>query len=91
MVIVKNGGSFNRTKHMINNKHLFIKQHIELKSISLEYCPSARMAADILSKPLEGYQLRKVLNLIWLVTLLELIFSILGQYKILFYSFILVS
>ncbi len=49
------------------NKDAFIKQHIDLKNIALEYCPSSQLAADMLSKPIEGYQLRKVLNLIWLV------------------------
>jgi hypothetical protein len=64
--MVMSGGNFNRTKHMVN-KYAFIKQHIDAGDIILEYCPTSVMLADMLTKPLEGYLLKKMLKLIWLV------------------------
>jgi hypothetical protein len=66
MALVLSGGSFNRSKHIIN-KYAFVKQHLDLGDIILEYCPTEIMLADMLTKPLEGYILKKMIKLIWLV------------------------
>jgi hypothetical protein len=66
MALVMSGGSFNRSKHIIN-KYAFVKQHLDLGDIKLEYCPTESMLADMLTKPLEGYLLKKMAKLIWLV------------------------
>jgi hypothetical protein len=61
--IVLNGGTFARTKHMIT-KYGFIKQHIDMGNISLEHCRTHIMAADMVTKPLGGTELRKLSELI---------------------------
>jgi hypothetical protein len=66
MAIAMNGGNFNRTKHMVN-KYAFIKQHLDMGDIVLDYCPTHFMLADMLTKPLESYVLKKLNKLIWLV------------------------
>jgi hypothetical protein len=64
--IVLNGGTFARTKHMIT-KHGFIKQNVELGNIELEHCRTQIMAADMVTKPLGGTELKKLSELICIV------------------------
>jgi hypothetical protein len=56
--IVMNGGSFNRSKHMIA-KYGFVKQHVDRGDIQLIHCRTQAMAADMLTKPLTGSELKK--------------------------------
>jgi hypothetical protein len=49
--IVMNGGSFNRSKHMIA-KYGFVKQYVDLGKIQLAHCRTQVMVADMLTKPL---------------------------------------
>lgn len=46
-----------RTKH-IAVRYFFIKDRIEQGDIALEYLPTAKMIADLLTKPLQGEQFR---------------------------------
>jgi hypothetical protein len=64
--IVLNGGTFARTKHMIT-KYGYIKQHVDLGNISLEHCRTQVMAADMVTKPLAGTDLKKLSQLICIV------------------------
>ena len=49
------GGAWARTRHF-GIRYEFVKSHIESHTISLEYCPTTDMVADILTKPLERTQ-----------------------------------
>jgi hypothetical protein len=35
-------------------RYFFVKQYIDDGSITIEHCPTDRMIADILTKPLQG-------------------------------------
>jgi hypothetical protein len=61
-----NGGSFNRSKHMIT-KYAFVKQHVDLGHIELVHCRTQVMAADMLTKPLNGSDLKKLSELVSIV------------------------
>jgi hypothetical protein len=64
--IVMNGGSFNRSKHMIA-KYAFVKQHVDSGEIELTHCRTNLMAADMLTKPLGGTDLKRLSDLIFIV------------------------
>jgi hypothetical protein len=52
--LMKNGRSNSiRTGH-IKLRYFFVKQYIDDGSITIEHCPTDRMIADILTKPLQG-------------------------------------
>ena len=52
--MAKNGRSCSdRTKH-IKLRYFFIKQYIDSGEFSIIHCPTERMTADILTKPLQG-------------------------------------
>ena len=61
--IIDNGGSFNRSKHMIARQG-FVKQHVDSGDIIFVHCPGEMMPADMLTKPLEGTRLKKLSQLI---------------------------
>ena len=42
-----------RTKH-VDLKYHFVRDHVEKKTIVLEYCPTENMTADILTKNLQA-------------------------------------
>lgn len=49
--LTKNAGSHSRTKH-IDVRHFFIRDEVERGAITFEYVPTAKMAADVLTKAL---------------------------------------
>jgi hypothetical protein len=61
--IVNNGGSFNRSKHMVA-RHGFVKQHMDLGDVILQHCPGEVMPADMLTKPLDGTRLKKLSEIV---------------------------
>jgi hypothetical protein len=61
--IIHNGGSFNRSKHMVA-RHGFVKQHMELGDVIFQHCPGDVMPADMLTKPLDGTRLKKLSELV---------------------------
>jgi len=67
--IISNGGSFNRSKHMIA-RHGFVKQHVDSGDITFKHCPGDVMPADMLTKPLDGTRLKKLSQLINLIDVL---------------------
>ena len=64
--IAMNGGSFNRSKHMIA-KYGFVKQYVDMGKIQLVHWRTQVMVADMLTKPLRGSDLKKLSNLICVV------------------------
>jgi ABC-type nitrate/sulfonate/bicarbonate transport system substrate-binding protein len=64
--IAEYGGNFSNSKHIIN-RQLFIAQHLHEKDISLVYCPTETMPADMLTKPLPSPTLKKLAKIISLV------------------------
>jgi hypothetical protein len=64
--IVMNGGSFNRSKHMIS-KYAFVKQYVDSGEIQLVHCRTNLMVADMLTKPLSGTELKKLMELVDIV------------------------
>ncbi len=55
----KNGriSSSKRTKH-IKAKYFLIKDYYNVEEVDLCYCPTGRMWADVLAKPLQGQMFR---------------------------------
>jgi len=51
MVLARNPQFHARTKH-IDIQYHFIREHIEKQGITLSYCPTGEMTADIFTKPL---------------------------------------
>jgi hypothetical protein len=64
--IINNGGSFNRSKHMIA-KYGFVKQHVETGDVIFKHCSGDVMPADMLTKPMDGTRLRKLSEIVNLV------------------------
>ncbi len=60
MLLEKNGrqSSGKRTRH-INIRYFFVRDRIRAKEVQVEYCPTADMVADVLTKPLQGAAFRK--------------------------------
>ena len=60
MKIILNGrrSSGQKTKHM-DNRYFWIKDRIGSENIKVEYCPTEKMVADFLTKPLQGNLFRK--------------------------------
>jgi hypothetical protein len=55
-ILLENNGkmsSSKRTKH-VNIRYYFIKDRINKKELSVEYCPTGEMTADFFTKPLQG-------------------------------------
>jgi len=52
--LMKNGRSNSARTGHIKLRYFFVKQYIDDGSIVLEHCPTDRMVADILTKPLQG-------------------------------------
>jgi hypothetical protein len=49
--------SSKRTRH-INIRYFFVKDRIDNKELSVEYCPTEHMLADYFTKPLQGSQFK---------------------------------
>jgi hypothetical protein len=50
IIMATNGGTFKRTKHMLN-KHAYVRERIQNGDILLKYKPTEFMVADLLTKP----------------------------------------
>ena len=59
IALERNGrmSSSKRTKH-IAAKYFFIKDHVDRGAVSMKYCPTEEMWADVLTKPLQGSKFR---------------------------------
>jgi hypothetical protein len=54
----KNSTNKSRTKH-IDIRHHFIREHVDQGRITIQYCPTAAMIADMLTKPLPNVAFRR--------------------------------
>ena len=52
ITIISNGNDKGRTKHMDIHYH-YVQELVERKQLSVNYCPSPQMIADMLTKPLD--------------------------------------
>ena len=61
MLLARNGqqSSGKATRH-IDVRYYFVKDQIDKKLMRLEYCPTDLMVADMLTKPLQGTQFRRL-------------------------------
>ena len=64
MALANNGRSTSdRTRH-INIRYFFIKQYLDNNTMTMEHCPATDMIADILTKPLQGYEFERLRDLL---------------------------
>lgn len=68
IAIAENPVSHNRTKH-IDIKYHYTRQAVQNGDIQLEYCPSADMLADVLTKPVYTDTFKRLRNKLGLATL----------------------
>ena len=61
ILIEQNGKALSdkRTRH-INIQYFFIMYQVNMKEISIEWCPTKNMVADLMTKPLQGSHFRKL-------------------------------
>ena len=52
ITIISNGNDKGRTKHM-DIRYQYVRELVQQKHLSITYCPSSQMTADILTKPLD--------------------------------------
>ena len=52
ITIISNGNDKGRTKHMDIRYH-YVRELVQRKQLSVTYCPSSQMTADMLTKPLD--------------------------------------
>lgn len=64
-IALGNNGRSNsdRTRH-INIRYFFIKQYLDNGTMTMQHCPASDMIADILTKPLQGYEFDRLRNLL---------------------------
>ena len=55
IAMTKNPIGHKRTKH-IDIKHHFIRENVQAETITISYCPTDQMVADIFTKPLPKAQ-----------------------------------
>jgi hypothetical protein len=55
ILLERNGraSSGKRTRH-INIRYFFITDRVNMKEISIDWCPTKKMVADFMTKPLQG-------------------------------------
>ncbi len=60
ILLEKNGRALSgkRTRH-INIRYFFISDRVNMKEVSLHWCPTKEMVADFWTKPLQGSHFRK--------------------------------
>ena len=65
MLLAKNGkaSSTKRTKH-IHIRYFFITDRIAYQEVKVEWCPTADMVGDYMTKPLQGATFKKFRDLI---------------------------
>ncbi len=61
-ILLERNGSASSGKHTrhINIRHFFISDRVNMKEVSLHWCPTKEMVADFWTKPLQGTQFRKL-------------------------------
>ena len=64
MALVEKGRSTAEKTRHINIRYFFVKDRVDAGEIFIEYCPTERMLADILTKPLQGPAFREMRDLL---------------------------
>ncbi len=61
ILLERNGraSSGKRTRH-INIRYYFITDRVNMKEISIDWCPTKKMVADYMGKPLQGSLFREL-------------------------------
>jgi hypothetical protein len=57
------GSSGKRTRH-INIRYFFITDRVNMKEVSIEWCPTKDMVADFMTKPLQGSHFKRLRDII---------------------------
>ena len=70
IIMASMGGTFKRSKH-IQCKYGYIQEQIRNKKVILQYIPSEKMCADMLTKPLNGPALARALEAISISSKIE--------------------
>jgi hypothetical protein len=65
ILLERNGkaSSGKRTRH-INIRYFFITDRVNMKEVSIEWCPTKDMVADFMSKPLQGSHFKRLRDII---------------------------
>ncbi len=65
ILLERNGkaSSGKRTRH-INIRYFFITDRVNMKKVSIEWCPTKDMVADFMTKPLQGSHFKGLRNII---------------------------
>jgi hypothetical protein len=65
ILLERNGkaSSGKRTRH-INIRYFFITDRVNMKEVEIEWCPTKKMVADFMTKPLQGIHFRRLCDLI---------------------------
>ncbi len=48
-----------RTRH-VNIRYFFISDQVNMKEVTIDWCPTKQMVADFMTKPLQGRQFRNL-------------------------------
>jgi hypothetical protein len=62
LILLEQNGKASSGKHTrhINNRYFFITDQGNMKEISIDWCPTKKMVADFMTKPLQGCQFREL-------------------------------
>ena len=65
ILLKKNGkaSSGKRTRH-INIRYFFITDQVNMKEVSIEWCPTKDMVANFMTKPLQGSHFKRLRDII---------------------------
>jgi hypothetical protein len=65
ILLERNGkaSSGKRTRH-INIRYFFITDRVNMKEVSIEWCPTKDMVADFMTKPLQGSHFKRLRDII---------------------------
>ncbi len=65
ILLERNGkaSSGKRTRH-INIRYFFITDRVNMKEVSIEWCPTKDMVADFMTKPLKGSHFKRLREII---------------------------
>ena len=58
--MIENGRSTSKRTRHIDIRYFWAKEQVEVEEIILQYLPTERMVADILTKPKQGDSFRKL-------------------------------
>ena len=61
-ILLEQNGRASSGKHTrhINIRYFFISDRVNMKEISIDWCPTKKMAADFMTKPLQGSSFREL-------------------------------